>query len=154
MLLRALAEGGVDFVVIGGYAAIAHGATRFTFALDVSSAPAPDTLDRLGAVLQDLGARLRGIPEEVPFVPDARAIRQMRVMTLDTAEGPLDLLAEPAGSPGYAALRASALEVDLDGVLVPVASLEHLIAMKRAAARPKDLLDLEELEVIARLRDA
>lgn len=152
-LLRRLAEHDVDFVVIGGFAAIAHGGARLTNDLDISCATTADNLDRLGAALVDLGARLRGVPEDVPFVPDARTWRNIRVLTLETSEGFIDVLAEPAGAPAYDTLRERAERVELDGVEVRVAGLGDLQAMKRAAGRPKDLLDLEELDVIARLRE-
>ncbi len=78
----------------------------------------------------------------------------MQILTLDTDEGPLDLLVQPSGSPRYAELRGRAEALEIGGQPVHVASLEDLIAMKRAAARGKDLLDLAELEEIARLRRA
>ena len=150
-ILEALVAGGVDFVVVGGYAAIAHGSPRLTNDLDLSHSPEPSNLEALGRVLTELDARLRGLDEEVPFVADARTLREVQMLTLDTRHGPLDLLAAPGGGPGWAALRRDAIEVDLDGTIVPVASLDHLKAMKRAAGRPKDLLDLDELEAIERL---
>ena len=150
-ILRALAKGGVEFVVIGGYAAIAHGSPRLTNDLDISYSPEPANLEALGGVLVGLEAQLRGVDEDVPFEPDARALRQVEMLTLDTKLGPLDLLAVPGGGPGWAALRRDAIEVDLDGITVPVASLDHLRAMKRAAGRPQDLLDIDELDAIERL---
>ena len=152
-ILRELAAGGVEFVVIGGYAAIAHGSPRLTNDLDVSYSPETANLEALGRVLLGLDARLRGVADDVPFVPDAASLRQVELLTLDTRHGPLDLLAAPGGGPGWAALRRDAIEVDLDGVTVPVASLDHLRAMKRAAGRPQDLLDLTELDAIERLSE-
>jgi hypothetical protein len=151
-LLRALADGGVDFVVIGGIAAIAHGSPQFTRDLDIAYAAAEENLERLGRVLVGLGARLRGVAEDVPFIPDARTLRNVRVLTLDTPDGPLDVLAEPDGSGGYTRLRANAIEATVSGVTVRIAGLDDLIAMKKAAGRPKDRVYVEELEVIRRLR--
>lgn len=151
-LLRALTDGRVDFVVIGGFAAIAHGASRITHDLDICFAGDPVNLDALGTVLIGLGARLRSVDEEVPFVPDAATLRRVRVLTLDTDHGPLDVLVEPSGAPAYARLRQDATALDVSGMRVLVASIDDLMAMKDAAGRPKDLLDLEELAAIARLR--
>lgn len=150
-LLAALVMEDVDFVVIGGYAAIAHGSARHTNDLDVSYSPDPANLERLGRALVGLEARLRGVAEEVPFVPDARALHQVQLLTLDTREGPLDLLAAPGGGPGWAQLRAGAVRTELGDIEILVASIDHLLAMKRAAGRPKDLVDIEELEAIRRL---
>jgi hypothetical protein len=151
-LLRALSDGGVDFVVIGGVAAIAHGSPQITQDLDVSYAGTPENLERLGRVLVGLGATLRGVTEDVPFVPDGRSLQNVRVLTLDTPEGPLDVLAEPDGSGGYARLRANAIDATVSGVTVKVAGLDDLIAMKKAAGRPKDRVYVEELEAIRRIR--
>jgi predicted nucleotidyltransferase len=58
---------------------------------------------------------------------------------------------DPEGSPGYKSLRRKASRVELDGVVVLVASIDDMIAMKSATGRPQDLVDLESLE-IARVR--
>jgi Nucleotidyl transferase AbiEii toxin, Type IV TA system len=151
-LLRLLTEASVDFVIVGGVAVVLQASPRFTRDLDVCYATNPDNLQRLGEVLLAIGATLRGVEEDVPFVPDARTLRHAQMLTLTTREGDLDLLVAPAGSPDYAALRARADRMDLDGVTVAVASVEDLIAMKRAAGRPQDLVDLESLEVARRRR--
>jgi hypothetical protein len=150
-LLARLAAAGVDFVVIGGIAAALHGSAQLTSDLDICYATDDENRERLAAALVDLGARLRGVAEDVPFVPDGRTLRRSQVLTLTTPDGPLDVLAAPAGSPGYAALAQRALAVELDGVTFRAAALDDLIAMKRAAGRPKDLLAVEELEAIQRL---
>jgi predicted nucleotidyltransferase len=151
-LLRALVSRGVDFVVIGGFAVIAQGGSRITQDLDLCFAGDPANLEALGDALVGMHAHLRGVAEDVPFVPDADTLRRMQILTLDTDHGPLDLLVEPAGAPRYDALRRRADALDLGGLRVLVASVEDLMAMKRASGRDKDLLDLAELEVIDRLR--
>jgi predicted nucleotidyltransferase len=151
-LLRRLTEGGVDFVVVGGVAVILQASPRFTKDLDICYASGQENLDRLGAVLVELEARLRDVDEDLPFTPDARTLRQTQILTLTTGDGSLDLLAAPDGSPGYATLRRRADRMDLDGVVVHVASVEDLLAMKRAAGRPQDVVDLESLEVARRRR--
>ena len=75
-----------------------------------------------------------------------------RLLTLRTGEGDIDLLVNPDGAPSYGALRRRADRMDLDGLAVAVASIEDLIAMKRAAGRPQDLVDLESLELARRRR--
>ncbi len=152
-LLGALAHADVDFVVIGGVAVVVQASPRFTRDLDISYATDTANLERLGTLLVALDARLRGIEEDVPFIPDARALRHAQMLTLATRNGDLDLLADPPGSPGYPALRRHADIVDLDGVSVRIASLEDLIGMKRAVGRPQDEVDIESLEVArSRLR--
>ncbi len=73
-------------------------------------------------------------------------------MTLDTVEGPIDLLRDPAGAPSCDELRRRADRIETDGIAVLVASLDDLEAMKRSLGSAKDMVDLEEIEVIRRLR--
>ncbi len=151
-LLRELVRHGVDFVVVGGIAMVVHGSSRLTQDLDICFASDAANLSVLGTALSHAGATLRGIDDDVPFVPDARTLAQLSTVTLQTRHGPIDLLREPSGAPPYVDLRRRALRVEIDGMAVLVASLEDLAEMKRAAGRPKDRLDLEEIDVIRRLR--
>jgi hypothetical protein len=152
-ILRRLVERGVEFVVIGGIAAVLHGSARNTFDLDICFATDHDAnLAALGDVLLALGARLKGVEEDIPFVPDRGTLRQVELLTLVTSSGELDVLSRPPGAPPYQELRRRADRYDLGGFNVSVASVDDLIAMKEAAGRPKDLLDIEELEAIKRLR--
>jgi hypothetical protein len=145
-LVRALVEGDVDFVIVGGVAVILQAMPRFTKDLDICYSTDQDNLDALGSVLVALEARLRGIPESVPFVPDGRTLRQTQIMCLTTPVGDIDLLVDPEGAPSYSALRRHADVMDLGGRNVRIASIEDMLAMKRAAGRPQDLVDLESLE--------
>lgn len=151
-ILRRLVERGVDFVVIGGIAAVLHGSPRNTFDLDICFGADDANLAALGDVLTALGARLKGVDEDVPFVPDVRTLRQVELLTLVTSLGELDVLARPPGAPPYRELRQNADRYDLGGFNVSVASIDDLIAMKQAAGRAKDLLDVEELGAIKRLQ--
>jgi nucleotidyltransferase AbiEii toxin of type IV toxin-antitoxin system len=151
-LLARLADGDVDFVVVGGVAVILHAQPRFTKDLDVTYSTEAENLERLRAVLGALHARLRGIDEDVPFVADARTLRQVQILTLTTDEGDLDLLVDPPGAPPYAQLRRDAEVMDVGPTSIRVASIEHLAAMKRAAGRPQDLADIEALEIARRRR--
>jgi predicted nucleotidyltransferase len=151
-LLGRLATAKVDFVVVGGVAVAFQGYGRATKDLDIAYATDHENLRRLGEVLVGLHAKLRGIAEDVPFVPDERTLARTRLLALDTDDGGLDLLADPPGAPPYATMRDRADRVDLDGIVVAVAALDDLLAMKRATGRPQDLADIEALEVARRLR--
>jgi len=151
-LLRRLAESGVDFVLVGGLAVVAQGYPRLTRDVDICHSTDADNLNALGEVLVALEARLRGLEEDVPFVPDAEALRRVEMLTLSTTQGELDLLVAPPGAADYAGLRRRADRIELAGVRVLVASVDDLLAMKRAAGRPQDLLDVEALEAVRRRR--
>lgn len=133
-LLRCLVARQVDFVVIGGIALVLHGSARITKDLDVCSPTDEANLAALGHALTELRARLRGVPDEVPFTPDQQTLRSIEVLTLDTPDGELDVLARPAGAPACRVLREAAERYDLGGFAVRVASIDHLIAMSAPLA--------------------
>jgi hypothetical protein len=151
-MLRRLTEAGVDFVVIGGIAMLLHGSSRLTRDLDIVFAADEGNLEALGGVLTALAAKLRGISKDVPFVPDAATLRNVELLTLDTAAGWLDVHRHVDGAPRYDVLRRRAERMELGGFSVLVASPDDMIAMKVAAGRPVDLIDVEELRAIKRLR--
>jgi hypothetical protein len=144
-LLRTLIEGGVDFVVIGGLAAQAHGSPLITEDLDICFDLDRANLERLASVLERLVAIRREMPEGVRAPLDARALRAGDVFTLRTTFGDLDLLARPDPGLDFAQLRSRATRFAFGGTTVWIADLDDVIAMKRAAGRPKDLLAIEHL---------
>jgi hypothetical protein len=148
-LLGPLVRHGVDFVLIGGMAGISHGSSYPSYDLDVLYAKDRANVVRLVAALEEIGVRLRGAPADLPFLLDARTIENGANFTFVTPYGDLDVLADAAGMPPYEDLRAESLERDISGFPIRVASIDHLIAMKRAAGRTKDKLMVEEYLVLA-----
>lgn len=148
-LLGPLIAHGVDFVLIGGQAGISHGSAYPSYDLDVLYSRDRDNVVRLVAALDEIGVRLRGAPRDVPFVLDARTIENGANFTFVTRYGDLDVLADAAGMPSYDELKAEAVDREIFGHVVKVASIDHLIAMKRAAGRTKDKLMVEEYIVLA-----
>lgn len=148
-LLGPLIAHGVDFVLIGGQAGISHGSVYPSYDLDVVYARDRDNIARLVAALDEIGVRLRGAPPDLPFVLDARTIENGVNFTFETPHGDLDILGGAAGMPSYESLKSASVEREVSGHLVRVASIDHLIAMKKAAGRTKDKLMVEEYIVIA-----
>lgn len=149
-LLETLVRHSVDFVLIGGMAGAARGSAFVTLDVDVAYDRSEANLERLAEALRELEATLRGAPPGLPFVLDAKTLAAGANFTFDTRFGPLDILSDPAGAPAYAALREQAgEELLVEGISIRVASLDHLIAMKEAAGRPRDLLAASEYRVIS-----
>jgi hypothetical protein len=84
-------------------------------------------------------------PDGLPFACDAQLLRSVTVLNLVPRLGDLDVCVSPAGTAGYDDLARSVVTYDLDGQLVPVASLEDVIRSKEAANREKDRVTLPTL---------
>jgi predicted nucleotidyltransferase len=152
-LIKTLAEGDVEFILVGGMAGIAHGASRLTQDVDVVYARDDANLDRIARVLQPHKPYLRGAPPGLPFTLDRVTLRNGLNFTLTTTIGDLDLFGEIAGGGGYAALRSECIELEVFGVRCLCLDLPKLIAVKRAAGRPKDFEAIAELELLLAERD-
>jgi hypothetical protein len=152
-ILRELVRGGVDFVLIGGIAVLMHGYPRATRDLDVVFDYGEENLEALGRVLLGLNAKLRGVEDDVDFVPDRRTLRGIELLTLETSAGWLDIHRLPRGVASYSRLRRNAERISVDDFSILIASPDDLIAMKQAAGRPQDRIDIAALEAIKRLRE-
>lgn len=141
-LLGAFARNGVDFVVIGSVAGLAHGSAYPTYDLDVAYAGGVENLNRLAAGLTDIGVQVQ-----------SQVLGAQDVFSFDTKFGTLDLLRRIPGVESYEQLRRESSRELLADATVRVASLNHLIAMKRAANRVKDqLMVLEYVELADEIR--
>ena len=143
-----LVQGGIDFIVVGGAAATAHGSARLTRDLDVVYRRTPENIERLINTLASMAPYPRGAPPGLPFRWDARTISLGLNFTLDTSLGAIDLLGEITGGGNYEALLPHCVTLELYGVRCPCVDLDMLIHTKRAAGRPKDFEALAELEAI------
>jgi hypothetical protein len=154
-ILRVLDEHRVRYVLIGGLAAVLHGAAHVTTDVDVVPEDARANLDRLSAALKELHARIRvsGEPDGVPFDHSAESLSRVRVWNLQTSKGDLDITFEPSGTRGYDDLRRDVMKMQVRGIDVPVASLADVVRSKEAAGRARDRAVLPALrELLARQR--
>lgn len=147
-LVPHLVNGGVEFVIVGGVAATVHGSSYVTDDLDICYARTEVNLARLAAALVPYRPRLRGAPADLPFIWDAGTLRRGLNFTLRTDLGDVDLLGEVTGIGTFEQARQTSIMVTLFDVECAVLSLDKLIVAKRAAARPKDILLLPELEAL------
>jgi len=158
-LLRVFRDHGVSFVLVGGTALIVHGAIdRVTYDLDVVPAASEDNLGRLAAALHELEARVitgwDPVRQELAVERSAYTPEMFRdnpFLHLVTNAGRVDVLLAPTGIPGgYDQLIDKADLATLAGGDVTLASLEDLIAMKRAVDRAKDRADLDHIRGVHR----
>ena len=153
LTLRLLTQHQVEFVIVGGVAISAHGSSYLTYDLDVAYARTRDNLKRLAAALAPYHPRPRDFPAALPFVWDEQTIKQGTNFTLTTDLGNLDLLGEVTGLGDYEGVRGQSVMMNLFNMPCRVLSLDALIAAKRAAGRPKDLLVLPELEALREIAE-
>jgi hypothetical protein len=141
-LLKRLVEHQVRFSVIGGVALVIRGVNRTTEDLDISYARDRENMVRIVQALAPIHPTLRGAPKDLPFAFDLPTLRSGLNFTFDTDLGPIDLLGEVAGHGTFEFVDRASDEVDLDGLKILVLTVDGLEKAKRAAGRPKDLLDL------------
>ena len=155
-IFRALDAAGVDYVLIGGLAAVLHGSPAMTNDADIVPAADEPNLERLAGVLRELDARIRSPrdPDGVPFDPHPALLASMAVLNLTTRCGDLDLALHPAGLHDHRALVERSVSYEIDGIRVRVACLADIIRSKTVADRPKDRLTLPLLRALEEERRA
>jgi hypothetical protein len=151
-LIKALSVPHVDFIVIGGAAAITHGSARLTFDLDVVYRRNRENISRLVSALMPLRPYLRGAPPGLPFRWSEETVQRGLNFTLITTLGSLDILGEVTGGGGYEDLLPHSAKLKVHGFECLCLNIETLIRVKRAAGRPKDFEAIAELEAISEER--
>jgi len=144
-----LNEERVDYVVVGGFAAVVRGSSLPTRDIDIVPSRVPENLDHLARALTRMNAEIRIDGDSVPTKIDGAFLANMPFMlNLVTDFGEMDLTFTPAGrAGGYDGWRAGAtLETISDGLMVLVASLDDVIDSKQTANRAKDQAALPYLE--------
>ena len=149
-LLALLAEHRVAFVIIGAFAVAAHGVVRATKDIDVVPDPEPGNLRRLAAALKALDAEVMLAEDfdqrELGLVPDEDGLSLGGNWVLRTRLGRLDVMQDVPGAKGYHALLSTAVEREVpDAGRFRFSGLDALIAMKTAAGRPQDEIDVTSL---------
>lgn len=151
-LIGALADGRVQYLIVGGLAAAVHGSARMTQDIDVVYSRSPENVRRLVEALAPFAPYLRGAPAGLPFEWSASTVLRGLNFTLTTRLGDIDLLGEITGGGTYEELEGSTLSVEIFGYRCRCLDLDTLIRVKRAAGRPRDLEAVAELEALAEER--
>lgn len=149
-ILELLEQHGVEYVVVGGVAAVLQGAPVTTFDIDTLVRIDPANIDRLAKVLAALDARYREHRELRPTRNDLAAGGHLLLIT---NSGPFDVLGVIGGGKRYDDVAGSALRVAVGDLEIKVLPISALIEDKKALGRDKDLAVLKLLEaVLARQR--
>lgn len=151
-LLSGLAAASVDFVLVGGLAAVAQGAPITTHDVDIVPKRTPENIERLLAFLARIGARYRGRPSHEVLRPTPSALLGPGHSLLATDLGPLDILGAIEGGRAFEDLVEHAIEIPVGGNTVRVLGLSMLTELKRGSTHPKDRYTLAILEETLRQR--
>ena len=147
-LLLRLDDAGIDFVLVGGYAAMLHGSSLLTRGLDVCARLTPDAIEKLRNTFCDFHPRHRLSVPQLSFLdhPEPGVVRNN--LYLNTDLGTLHLLGSITGIGDYARVACNAVQIELLGRSIRAISLDDLITAKEALGRGKDLLAAKELRAI------
>lgn len=151
-ILKVLSRYEVDFMIVGGVAAVLEGAPISTFDLDVMCRRNEKNNHRLLGALEELNARYQD-PAGRHLVPDAVKIKDFRFHRLVTDEGPLDILTEIDPGLKYEELVDDTVQHSVSGMTVRALSLQRVIESKKSANRDKDRAVLPVLQRTLQLKE-
>ena len=152
-IIDALVAERVEFIIIGGAAATAHGSSRLTEDLDIVYSRSKENVGRLFRALEPFRPRLRGAPDNLPFRWDDETLRNGLNFTLSTSAGALDLFGEIIGGTTFQDLVADSIHINIFGSECLCLGLARLIEVKQDTGRPKDIEAVAELKVILEERN-
>jgi len=147
-LLQRLDDAGVEFVLVGGYAAILHGSSVLTRDVDVCAVLSPRTIERLRDAFREIHPVHRLSSPQLSFLEVPGRGAALDNLFLNTDLGTLDLLSRITGVGDYARVARDAVEFELFGRRMRAIGLDDLIAAKEALGREKDLIAAKELRAI------
>jgi predicted nucleotidyltransferase len=151
-LLQRLADVGLEFVIVGGYAAITYGSSYLTRDVDICTALTEENVAKLRQALRDWNPKHRLPHKRLSFLDFPPPGQSLNNLYLQTDMGVIDILSSILGVGDFAELKSRAEELEVDGKRHLVISLEDLIQAKEALGREKDLLMAKELRAIASKR--
>ena len=147
-MLLLLAEHNVDFVVVGGYAAVAYGSSLVTQDIDICCDFSPENLLRLQSALGNYHPVHRMTSKRLPLVLTREGCKGLKNLYLDTDIGQLDCLGAVLGVGDFERVKQHSILIEMDGMECRLIGLEALIKAKKAMGRPRDLVAVQELEAI------
>lgn len=148
-LLERLLVHEIDFVLIGGFAAVVHGSTLVTQDLDICAAITEPQVAKLREALRDLHPWHRmNRSARLSFLEHPKDLQGMNNIYLQTDLGILDILSQTQPAGDFEQIKSRSVEISLYGHKCKVISIEDLINVKAAMKRPKDLQAVDELKLI------
>lgn len=151
-LLQRLADAGLEFVLVGGFAAVSHGSFQLTRDVDICAVLTETNVAKVREALRDWNPRHRMTPQKLSFLKYPPAGETINNLYLQTDMGMVDILSSIKGVGDFQRLNATAEVLEVDGLKIRVISLGDLITAKEAMGRERDLIVAKELRAIAAKR--
>jgi hypothetical protein len=148
-LMHRLVEARVEFVLVGGFAAVAHGATLVTRDVDICCRFAEQNLMRIQRALQDLHPVHRSRPD-LPLALSSEQCSRLKNLYLSTDLGNLDCLSQVLGVGDFETVLSRSIAVQLPFGSCRILKLEALICAKEAMGRDHDHITVRQLKEIKR----
>ena len=149
-IIEKLIQSDVDFVLVGGLAAVTHGSSMMTQDIDICCDFSPGNLLRIQSALMGLNPVHRMTTKLVPLKLTEENCKALKNLYLDTDWGQLDCLGEVLGLGNFDKVKPLSETIELDGTECRILRIEALIKAKKAMARPKDIETIKQLEAIQR----
>ena len=151
-LLETLLENKIDFVLIGGFAAVVHGSTLVTQALDICMAMSDYNVENLRKILKDYDPWHRmNRKARLSFLEHPKTTEGLNNIYLQTDLGILDILSETQPAGNFETIKKNSIEIPLYGHKCKIISIDDLIKVKEKMNRPKDVQAVIELKKIREL---
>jgi predicted nucleotidyltransferase len=151
-LIEGLSEAGIEFIIVGGLAAVIQGAPITTIDLDIVHHQKKDNILKLLNFLKQIDAHYRR-PDDKIIEPEEQDIAAKGHVLLSTNFGPLDVLAFIENGYSYQDILPNSVEIEFRGYKIRVLELETLIELKRHSMDSKDLFRLSVLEETLRQKE-
>ena len=149
-IVNRLKDFGVEFIIIGGIAAITYGSDIPTKDLDICAPMTSENVRRIICSLADVSPRWLTRPDLPVITPQDSHLNGIKNLYLVTDIGRLDVLEDVPDVCSYAELKTKAVEINLESMQCHVIDIDSLIAAKQRAGRPHDLRTIEFLNEIKR----
>lgn len=148
-LLKNLLENKIDFVLIGGFAAVVHGSTLVTQDVDICMSISDDSINKLRLALKDVNPWHRmNRKSKLSFLEHPSRVDNLNNIYLQTDLGVLDILSETRPAGDFEEIKEKSIEIPLYGYKCRVISIDDLILVKESMKRPKDIQAVLELKKV------
>lgn len=147
-LLKLLTQSPLEFILVGGFAAVLHGCNQTTRDIDICIVHSPEQIQLLQKILKSHHPRYRMTDKEISFLDSPPNFSKKQDLHFITDLGVVDIVAHIEGIGDYYDVLKNSEEIEIYESKCRLISLEDLILSKKKLGRHRDLVTVMELEAI------